>query len=275
MAIAKLRAINYCTTPTKKLWAICDAAKAIYDRIFELDSQLGAIGAEDFFELWTYIVLKASIKNLSSNLEFIRLYANQAVLSSSKLAYYYTSLVAASQFVLSLQEEELMRRSSMMEAGGQLTQHVYLTCEPQRCLEMCPEAEIVAEGVTLRGYQVLFVAEWLGSKDQFCTVCIETGNDQDDYIEATLIRERYGQVAVRKAMTPRMRCMREVVCQIGATTDRNGIKVPPQVGTLVVAPEDVVYALEVGRVKDGNPEAHLPMVMLRRSLFLLGTTITY
>ena len=59
MAIAKLRAINYCATPTKKLWAICDAAKAIYDRLFDIDPNLGAIGAEEFFELWAYVVLKA------------------------------------------------------------------------------------------------------------------------------------------------------------------------------------------------------------------------
>ena len=36
MAIAKLRAMNYCTTPTKKLWCICDAAKALHEQIFVL-----------------------------------------------------------------------------------------------------------------------------------------------------------------------------------------------------------------------------------------------
>ena len=61
MAIAKLRGLNYCTTAVRKLYAVCDAAKAIYDNMYLLAPMLGAVGAEDFFEIWNYVVLKVAL----------------------------------------------------------------------------------------------------------------------------------------------------------------------------------------------------------------------
>eukprot|EP00656_Telonema_subtile_P000918 TRINITY_DN10438_c0_g3_i1.p1 TRINITY_DN10438_c0_g3~~TRINITY_DN10438_c0_g3_i1.p1 ORF type:complete len:167 (-),score=26.16 TRINITY_DN10438_c0_g3_i1:70-570(-) len=108
MAIAKLRGLNYCTTPVRKLYAVCDAAKAIYDNMFELAPCLGAVGAEDFFEIWNYVVLKASIQNLPSNIRFIEQFANPDMLASSKLAYYFCNLCAATEFIRTLTQDALV-----------------------------------------------------------------------------------------------------------------------------------------------------------------------
>jgi len=108
MAIAKLRGLNYCTTAVRKLYAVCDAAKAIYDNMYLLAPMLGAVGAEDFFEIWNYVVLKASIQNLASNINFIEAYAKPEMLSSSQLAYYFTSLCAATEFIRGLTPEALV-----------------------------------------------------------------------------------------------------------------------------------------------------------------------
>ena len=145
--------------------------------------------------------LEASIKNLATNLEFIDKYANQNVLSSSRLAYYYTSLVAAAHYIKTLTEDELLRRSSLMEAqspGYKATQVVYFSCEPVLGLQLCPEAELIASDIRLQGYKAVVVEDWLGKVDDFCSVVVETGNP-DDFILGSLLKDRRGGIELRKA----------------------------------------------------------------------------
>ena len=76
---------------------------------------IGLISAKCWLKVWNYVVLKASIKNIVSNIRFIEAYANPKMISASQLAYYFCNLCAATEFISTLSPDALGDSSLFVE----------------------------------------------------------------------------------------------------------------------------------------------------------------
>ena len=61
-----LRASYFTPTPTGKMYAVVAAAKALYEQLGEMGES--SIDGDSFLDLWIYVIIKASVKDLVSQI---------------------------------------------------------------------------------------------------------------------------------------------------------------------------------------------------------------
>jgi hypothetical protein len=151
-AITQLRASYFSSTPTDKMYSVVGAAKALYDRLGDIGES--SIDGDAFLDLWIYVIIKANIKDLATNLLFMIEYGNPQ-LSCGEAGYYLTTLEAAVHFITSLSPETLQAPQGVME---------FVVCEREYFSSLCSlpgsGLEMVTSDTEIQGYQVAVIRDW-------------------------------------------------------------------------------------------------------------------
>mmetsp|Transcript_16201 Transcript_16201/g.41387 ORF Transcript_16201/g.41387 Transcript_16201/m.41387 type:complete len:685 (+) Transcript_16201:495-2549(+) len=96
LAQKELHKINSYKAPRDKLVCILNCCRVINNLLNMTNS--GPAGADDFFPVLVYIVIRTNPPNLRSNLEYIRRFRAASRLVS-EAAYFYTNMESAAQFI--------------------------------------------------------------------------------------------------------------------------------------------------------------------------------
>jgi hypothetical protein len=151
-SITQLRASYFSSTPTDKMYSVVAAAKALYDKLGDIGE--GSIDGDAFLDLWIYVIIKANIKNLATNLAFMIDYGNPQ-LACGEAGYYLTTLEAAVQFIATLTPEGLHQPQGQME---------FVVCERAHFASLCSlpgsGMEVVTSETEIQGYRVAVLGEW-------------------------------------------------------------------------------------------------------------------
>ena len=72
------------------------------------------LGADDFVSIWIFVVLKAGIRDLQSQIAYIKGYGMSSVMAT-ELGYYLTSLELATGYIHDLNEDQLTPDEGLAE----------------------------------------------------------------------------------------------------------------------------------------------------------------
>lgn len=96
--------MNSFKTPKDKLVCILNCCKVIYNMINASEGK--PTGADDFFPILIYIVIRSNPKDLHTNIEFISNFRNPNKMGS-EAGYYFTHLISAVAFLKDLNHSKL------------------------------------------------------------------------------------------------------------------------------------------------------------------------
>ncbi|XP_067035554.1 uncharacterized protein [Acropora muricata] len=174
-AVACMKTMTLSILPSRKIHAIVSAAQCVFRKLNELclvDSAKPP-GADEFMDVWVYVILKSRIPNLASTVAFLRRYSNPN-LSFSEAGYYLASVEFACQFLRQLNEHDYRNKSPLLK-------HNIVVCEPRRFGKMMtdelPMFDMVLQDVWLPGYELFAVKEWhLDPTRLYRTVLVPSSN---------------------------------------------------------------------------------------------------
>ncbi|XP_031568826.1 uncharacterized protein LOC116303436 isoform X2 [Actinia tenebrosa] len=185
-AISALKASSMCLIPTRKIFQIVRAAKLVFENLNEIAAQdnRSPPGADEFMDVWVYVVLKANIPKLASTVAYLKKYCNPN-LAFTEAGYYLSSVEFACQYILRLNEHEFP-----VHQGKKIDKIV--VCEQRRYRQLASEGasvfEAVSENEWLKGYQMFAVKEWqLDPLRYFSTVLVPT-DDQSAKVKVSVVR---------------------------------------------------------------------------------------
>lgn len=107
--------------PQDKLACIVRCSKLVFDILQRTRDSSGssagggggnAAGADEFLPVLIYITIKANLRTLQSNLQFISRFCNPSKLMSGEGGYYFTNMCCAASFI-----ETLSAKSLEMDPG--------------------------------------------------------------------------------------------------------------------------------------------------------------
>ncbi|EDO32657.1 predicted protein [Nematostella vectensis] len=186
-AIAALKSMSLSMTPTRKIYNVVKAAKLVFEKLNELaarDSRQQP-GADEFMDVWVYVVLKANVPHLISTITYLKQYSNPN-LGFTEAGYYLASIEFACQYILRLRETDLCSK--------QLTgkEDLLVVCERARYLTMAagedPLVEVVAEEAWLSGYELYAVKEWQLDQTRFRTAILIPSAESTAKVSISTVR---------------------------------------------------------------------------------------
>jgi hypothetical protein len=210
-AISRLKATYFSLTPGRKLYDIISAAHAVFDKLAD-----EAAGADIFMDIWCYVVLKANVPNLATTCSYILEYCNPALVSGEG-GYFLSSLQLASQYIMTLTDDKLVRPVNMRPEQ-------FVTCDIPRYQRLfaIPDSPFVLTDKTheMSGYKAFVVKEWYfdptrlwrsllvpsdpTSVVRVAVVNVKTGlsTSQNDFIKDTVSRDRLKGTGCQTLNTP-------------------------------------------------------------------------
>ena len=97
-AVSRFKSLVFSLTPTKMMQAISFAANDIHNTMMKVSTVSEAIGADMFLPIWVYCIIKATIPNLASIVNFLKGYLNPD-LRYCEIGYYVTCLEGACMYI--------------------------------------------------------------------------------------------------------------------------------------------------------------------------------
>eukprot|EP01065_Artemidia_motanka_P004799 TRINITY_DN1228_c10_g1_i1.p1 TRINITY_DN1228_c10_g1~~TRINITY_DN1228_c10_g1_i1.p1 ORF type:complete len:1061 (+),score=272.55 TRINITY_DN1228_c10_g1_i1:117-3299(+) len=191
-ALAKLRTLSICRTPSRKLQAVRQAAQAVFRCMRKAaeaskPGQEVVVGGDDFVPVFVYAVLKANVRRLQSEVIFTYRFMNHT-LAMGEGGYYLTTMELALEYLKNISVETFDLGASLCapSLGQQVGRRPYsprfsvygkgLLEQPDRpCAFASPHVKRYLEwaareplmfGVALRrgvvrGYRLVLVPAWL------------------------------------------------------------------------------------------------------------------
>eukprot|EP00163_Fabomonas_tropica_P000798 TRINITY_DN1057_c0_g1_i4.p1 TRINITY_DN1057_c0_g1~~TRINITY_DN1057_c0_g1_i4.p1 ORF type:complete len:928 (-),score=182.81 TRINITY_DN1057_c0_g1_i4:44-2491(-) len=169
-------------TPSKKLYTLFSAAQSVVATI-DAHHKGRVLGGDDFLPIWIYVVLHANAHEQASTIAFIREYANPALMQT-ELGYYFSSLELAVEFIKALSPEKLNNASPFLDSP-------FLVFERERCKRWAAvdrHIDMIDDHVTLKGYRMFVVEEWIGDRSKFSHVIITVSDNPEDVIHAAAMK---------------------------------------------------------------------------------------
>eukprot|EP00118_Oscarella_pearsei_P016807 m.163293 g.163293 ORF g.163293 m.163293 type:complete len:758 (+) comp38851_c0_seq5:107-2380(+) len=170
-AISKLKATYFCVTPTQKMSGVIQAARSIFSRLAQ--SHDDAVGADDFMDIWCYVVIKADLPELATTCNFLAEYSRFS-LTQGEGGYFLSSLQGAAQYILSLTDDNLIP----------LKQTSYVFCCPDETRAFTSASlstrGVISECCQLEGYKAYVNLQWIFNQSRPVSVLlVKTGNLED------------------------------------------------------------------------------------------------
>ncbi|XP_068712050.1 uncharacterized protein [Montipora foliosa] len=185
-AVACMKSITLSILPSRKIHAIVSAAQCVFRKLNELSlwNRSRPPGADEFMDVWVYVVLKSRIPNLASTVAFLRRYSNPN-LSFSEAGYYLASVEFACQFLRQLNEQDYRNKSPL------LTQNI-VVCELSRFGKMAAEEQAIFEMVLqdewLHGYELFAVKEWHLDPTRFYRTVLAPSSDKANKVKIAVVK---------------------------------------------------------------------------------------
>eukprot|EP00164_Ancoracysta_twista_P001781 GFYU01002342.1.p1 GENE.GFYU01002342.1~~GFYU01002342.1.p1 ORF type:complete len:1008 (-),score=248.86 GFYU01002342.1:83-3106(-) len=175
-AIAKLKSLYFARTPTKKMYAILEAADEVFN-VISAKCPDDPVDADHFLDIWIYVVLKSRVTNLLTVLNFLREYGSEDLLQTEP-GYYITCTELAAKYICELRAEDLA-----VDHNSQIVNTHFVVCEKVRFkkwAENDTHIDIISEYTMLKGYKMFAVKEWLWTPARFVSVVLEHTGDPND-----------------------------------------------------------------------------------------------
>lgn len=141
LAQAELHRINSFRTPREKLNCVVNASQMVFNVLSLARDKAGARpGADDFLPVFIYVVLKAQVPRLPSNVKYIEQYRDPTDMMS-RGGYCFVNLQSAAEFIMTLGPESLKIDRSEFERLYREREEAMLRAECAEAARSGPFAE--------------------------------------------------------------------------------------------------------------------------------------
>eukprot|EP00117_Sycon_ciliatum_P036159 scpid31968/ scgid5805/ Vacuolar protein sorting-associated protein 9a; Vacuolar protein-targeting protein 9a len=183
-AIALLRSMFFALTPSKKLFCVASAANAVFEQLSNVGVDLRKVGADVFMDVWVYVIVKANVSDLVSNMAFMSEYAVRS-LSTGQAGYFLASLQVATSAILRIDPSALL---SATDSVGSI-----VVCQREKYFQLAQQSvshfEVVSPCQTLVGYRMCAVREWMLNATKFYSVVLRhTPDDSDAVVSVAVVK---------------------------------------------------------------------------------------
>ncbi|KAL0214786.1 hypothetical protein P9112_006970 [Eukaryota sp. TZLM1-RC] len=198
-AIAKISTLPFSPTPTRKLHVILSAAQSVYSNPNIAEDT--TIGADVFVPIFIYILLKAKIPNIWTEIKFIHEYSSERHVHG-ELGYYFVTLEFCAKYILDLTPDKLSDPEERLAST-----ETWLVCEQKRFKKWSNTAQFVTvvDTIRLKGYKAVTVIDWLFNPRFPFTTVLEVTNSEKDVVEMLILRPvvsllNFGQQKLLKSL---------------------------------------------------------------------------
>ncbi|KAL0211711.1 hypothetical protein RCL1_005337 [Eukaryota sp. TZLM3-RCL] len=191
-AIAKISSLPLSPTPTRKLQVVLSAARSVYcNPNICADT---SIGADVFVPIFIYVLLKARVPTIWSEIQFIHEYASERHVHG-ELGYYFVTLEFASKYILELTKDKLETDSNDLFSDTT----TILVPEKSRFIDWSRKFNFVdydSETVSLNGYKAVVLIPWILDSLRPYSVVLEATNRQNDVVNLLVLRPNFTKLTI-------------------------------------------------------------------------------
>jgi len=158
-AITEIMKVDIVNTPTEKLNHILKAAHIVLHYMCSLCKEDQLVpGADEFMDIWVYILLKARLPRFFTTVAMLRSYSNPRM-KYSETGYYMANFESAGEYIRTLAEDFSARTPKTRTSSNSYEDEVFFTPEKSRCVEIFSKIKdsvnVVENEFCLKGFKLI------------------------------------------------------------------------------------------------------------------------
>eukprot|EP00762_Andalucia_godoyi_P003406 ANDGO_06619.mRNA.1 Vacuolar protein sorting-associated protein 9 len=187
-AVAYLRTVYFGVSPTRKLRTFLHAAQAVYRHMEEMRARTSGkvqeIAADEFLPVLIFTVLKANVRDICSQLQFVKTYASDRFMNG-EMGYYLSSVELAVEYIKNLSSEKLCpsKSPSLLRKFAFPERQKYL-----RWAATDSHVSLLSPDVVLKGYQLFAIQDWILSPARLVSTVLKRTGCSSDIVHLCSVR---------------------------------------------------------------------------------------